>query len=141
MIRKYEDSDLISVINIWHQTAEAAYSFMSGDMINSIREDIKTKYMPNSQSWVALRDGKVVGFIALLENTVGGLFVSPQYQGQGIGKSLVEHVKSANGSISLDVLKQSTKALNFYKKCGFTPTKDGVCPVTGGQTVTVVSGF
>jgi ribosomal protein S18 acetylase RimI-like enzyme len=51
------------------------------------------------------------------------LFILPDYQGQGIGVSCVEHVvseASASGlSVRLRVLKVNSRALAFFRRLGF----------------------
>ncbi len=139
MIRKYKSTDADDVIEIWANAAKETYTSISDIMIESICEDLRNIYLPFSEIWVAQHNNKIVGFIALHKKIVGGLVVHPEYQGTGIGKSLVEYAKSRKGSISLDILRENTRAVKFYEKCGFTPTKHSICPVTGAETVTVIA--
>lgn len=139
MIRDYTPADLEPVVSVWFTVAKAAYHFLSDDVIQSIRNDIEHKYLPSpaAHTWVCEQDKELVGFITLIDNVVGGLFVLPDYQHIGIGKALIEHAKVTRKTISLDVLKESTKVLRFYERCGFIPTKQGICPITSLPTVTM----
>jgi putative acetyltransferase len=139
MIRKYVSDDIDAIIHIWATAAIETYNAISEPLIQSISRDLQEKFLPASETWVAEHEEKIVGFIALLDKIVGGLVVHPEYQGIGVGKSLVEHVKAEKGSISLDILKENTKTFKFYKKCGFMSTKESICPITGAETVTVVA--
>ena len=137
MIRVYKDSDIDDVLNIWYEVARSSYRFLPVETIDLIKKDIRYKYIERADTWVAIYDGCIVGFISVIENIVGGLFVLPSYQNMGIGKKLITHVKELRGSISLDVLKENSKVLKFYEKCGFVPTREGICPITNLETVTV----
>lgn len=50
---------------------------------------------------------------------VGGLFVDPNCQGYGIGKSLVAHAFALKKSLRLEVYTANTRAYDFYRKLGF----------------------
>ena len=137
MIRRYDQNDMQDVSNVWCEVAKTAYKCLNNNDIEEIRCDLEQKYMPNAKAWVAEYDGDIIGFISLLDDTVGGLFVLPEYQNMGVGKSLIEHAKKRNGKVSLEVLKESTKLLHFYERCGFSATKESICPITGAETITV----
>jgi putative acetyltransferase len=137
MIRAYRHTDMEDVLNIWYEVARSSYRFLPVETIDLIKQDIKEKYIHRADTWVAVYDDCIVGFISLIENIVGGLFVLPSYQNMSIGKELVSYVKNKNGSISLDILKENSKVLKFYEKCGFVPTKEGICPITSLKTITV----
>ena len=71
----------------------------------------------------------VIGFYVLYvlrtESELVRICVDPEYQGQGIGSRLLEHAHQrchSNGSkrLTLEVLKDNTRALNLYTKYGFT---------------------
>ncbi len=72
-----------------------------------------------AKTWVVEEDGTLVAFISLLENMVGGLFVSPKSQGKGYGTQLIEYANSIKGSLLVEVYKENLKAHKFYEKCGF----------------------
>jgi len=139
MIREYSSADIEEIIELWATAAVKTYNSISDAMIKSISADLRESYLPKAKTWVYVNNGKIAGFISLFEKTVGGIVVHPDYQGVGIGKSLVEYAKQEKGSIYLDVLKENTKTFKFYEKCGFMPTKDSICPITGAETITVVA--
>ncbi len=71
--------------------------------------------------FVAEIDGVVVGFGALHKDEVRVLYVHPNYQGQGIGKALLEKLESmaiAQGITKLH-LKGSLNAAAFYEAMGY----------------------
>ncbi|MCO5081378.1 MAG: GNAT family N-acetyltransferase [Rhizobiaceae bacterium] len=68
---------------------------------------------------VADNDGEAVGFIALLDGFIGGLFVSPQFHRLGIGKQLVKDAASRKGELEVEVYRENPRALAFYGSLGF----------------------
>jgi ribosomal protein S18 acetylase RimI-like enzyme len=73
----------------------------------------------------------VVGFIALLEEHVGGLFIAPAHHRRGIGTRLMRHVQAISRRLSVNVFSVNENARRFYEKCGFRPVLEQLCPRTG----------
>ena len=48
------------------------------------------------------------------------LFIHPEAQKQGLGKSFVEHAKNAYKIQFVDVNEENPDAFAFYRKMGFT---------------------
>ncbi|BAZ36644.1 GCN5-related N-acetyltransferase (plasmid) [Calothrix sp. NIES-4101] len=120
MIRAYQDTDLDDVINIWYEAAKIAHSFISEASLAAQKEVIFNTYIPIAKIWVAEENKHTVGFIALLNNLIGGLFVSPKSQGKGYGTQLIEYAKSTiKDTLLVEVYQENYKAQKFYQKCGF----------------------
>lgn len=47
------------------------------------------------------------------------LLVSPKYQGQGIGKEIINILKTKYRDLHMQMLTADAEAIDFYKKCGF----------------------
>ncbi|MEM8805858.1 MAG: GNAT family N-acetyltransferase, partial [Cyanobacteria bacterium P01_G01_bin.38] len=48
------------------------------------------------------------------------LLVSPDYQGQGIGRKIMEILKQPYEGMHMQMLVADREAIGFYEKCGFT---------------------
>ena len=72
-------------------------------------------YLPDSETYLAVKDGDIAGFIAMVENHLAAIFVKTDLQGQGIGKTLLNYVKDKRETIQLKVYKKNTKSVEFYK--------------------------
>ncbi len=48
------------------------------------------------------------------------LIVSPQYQGKGIGKMIMEKFQERYATFHQQILVADGEAIDFYKKCGFS---------------------
>jgi putative acetyltransferase len=84
-----------------------------------------------AETWVYEAAGQVVGFISLVENEVGGIFVYPEWQGKGGGRALMDKAKEIHGTLELEVFKENLKAHGFYERYGFVGFKEFPDPETG----------
>ena len=48
------------------------------------------------------------------------LLVRPDYQGRGIGRTIVEKLKQRYAGMHMHMLVADSEAIAFYEKCGFT---------------------
>ena len=81
-------------------------------------------YLPNSNTWVYEESNTIVGFISMLENEIGGLFVHPNYHSQGIGTALVEHINQFYKELEVEVFNENKIGKPFYEKYGFEVFKE-----------------
>ncbi len=89
-------------------------------------------YLPNSDTYVYKKDNKVVAFVSVVDDSfIGALFVDTAYQGQGIGKQLVDYCKSTYANLELMVYTRNIPAIRFYEKCGFTVQGEQENPSSG----------
>ncbi len=71
--------------------------------------------------YVAEIDGVIAGVLRGRLNRLGSLFVAKEFQGQGIGRALVEHFESAVRQDGSQVIRvaSSLYAVPFYLKMGY----------------------
>jgi putative acetyltransferase len=119
MIRPYREQDLDRVIAIWAAASATATPFLSEAFLAREEDEIRREWMPRAETWVFQRAGEVVGFIALLGDEVGGLFVDPISQGSGVGRALMDHAASTRQRLVLDVFEQNRIGRRFYERYGF----------------------
>ena len=124
MIRKYEETDLEGLLDVWYQASLVAHPFLGEDFFTQERENIRTVYMPVTETWVYEDAGRVVGFISLLDNEVGGIFVYPSWQGKGVGRSLMDKAGESHSTLELEVYAENKNARRFYERYGFVAFKE-----------------
>ncbi|BAY79921.1 GCN5-related N-acetyltransferase (plasmid) [Nostoc linckia NIES-25] len=80
------------------------------------------KNMKLESLWVAVEGDIVIGFASFVVDELIGLYVHPKYQGQGIGRALVEHFchRASDRGIDKVITTASLYAEGFYLKLGFT---------------------
>tara|TARA_B100001540_G_scaffold225559_1_gene199760 strand:+ start:5041 stop:5475 length:435 start_codon:yes stop_codon:yes gene_type:complete len=134
-IRQYAESDLESVLASWEGATRLAHEFMTDDFIAQERKNVAEVYLPNTDTWVAKVDGEVKGFIALMGNEVGAIFLQPNFHGKGIGKALMDKAQELHGNLEVEVFKANTIGRNFYSKYGFKPLEEKYHEPTGQQVL------
>lgn len=119
MIRPYQSQDIDALIAIWEKANALAHPFLTKTFVAQVASDMRTLYLPNAETWIADKDGAAIGFIALLGNEIGGLFVDPSYIGKGYGRALVDHAFSLKGPLRVEVFRDNAVARPFYERYGF----------------------
>lgn len=113
------ERDLKRLSRIWLDASLLAHPFIGKERLLEQRALIEDQYLPNAETWVACVDGQSCGFISLLNTFVGGIFVSPDRQGLGIGSQLVAHALHIKGALELEVYTDNHQAIAFYTRLGF----------------------
>jgi len=134
-IRQYKESDLENVLDSWEVATRLAHKFMTDDFIAQERKNVSEIYLPNTDTWVAEVDGKVEGFIALMGNEVGAIFLQPKFHGLRIGKALMDKAKQLHGNLEVEVFKENTIGRQFYSKYGFEHLEEKLHEPTGQQVL------
>ena len=131
IIRKFEPSDTEEIIRIWYEVSIIAHSFVPKEMWKAHKDELRNKYLPIAQTWVAEDNGSLLGFISLIEDYIGALFVASASQGKGVGSKLIQQAKQAHEPLKVGVYSKNTKAREFYAKNGFRAVSEEVQPETG----------
>lgn len=134
MIRKYATEDTDALIDIWDNSEALAHPFLSADIRDQVRKDMRNIYLPNAETWVLENDGAPVGFIAMIDKEIGGLFLDPSQHGKGMGRQMVDHVVFLKGPLTVEVFKANKIGLPFYERYGFEVTGEGAFEATGDET-------
>jgi putative acetyltransferase len=119
LIRKYQPTDCHQLLDVWDRASALAHSFLSKEFIEQERHNIPKVYLPVAETWVWETNGQLVGFMALIGNEIGGLFVDPEFQRRGIGGALVEKAQSLRGDLVVEVFEKNLLGRAFYQKMGF----------------------
>lgn len=119
MIREYDHKDATELLDAWYSASRVGHPSLTEDFFEQERKNILALYLPNAETWVFELDGMVVGFIALIGDEVGAIFVHSQHHRRGIGKQLMDHATSIRESLELDVFEENSIGRSFYEKYGF----------------------
>ena len=134
-IRHYVESDLDAVLSSWEIATRLAHPFMTDAFIARERLNVAEVYMPNTDTWVIEVEGSVAGFIALMGNEVGALFLQPKYHGRGAGKALMDKAQELHGDLEVEVFKQNSIGRKFYSQYGFEYLEEKLHEPTGQQVL------
>lgn len=130
-IRQYSEKDLNAVLNAWEAANQLAHPFLSESFVDQVRNDIPNLYLSNADTWVADVNGKVVGFIALIGNEVGAIFVEPKFHSAGVGRALMDKANELHQSLEVEVFKDNAIGRKFYSNYGFSVLSEAIHESTG----------
>lgn len=137
MIREYRPADIETVLDIWLTASIKAHDFVAPEFWESQVGNMRDIYIPASITYVYQVDGEVCGFYSLYEGILAAIFVSPQHQGYGVGKQLIQHAKLEYPNLSLNVYKENQATIEFYLSQGFSIVSEQTDEHTGHQEYTM----
>ncbi|ALV26490.1 acetyltransferase [Pannonibacter phragmitetus] len=118
-IRPYRPDDTPCLLRIWRAASELGHPFLGKDQLDAQEKLTAEIYLPMAETWVIEVNGQPAGFIGLLDDFIGGLFVDPAQHGRGLGKALVAHALKSRSSLDLEVYARNEAAHGFYRRLGF----------------------
>ena len=131
MIRRYKDNDLPAILEIWDKASAIAHPFLDKAFVRRERTNIIDVYLPNAETWVFEKDETVAGFLSLVGNEIGGLFVTPDQQRAGIGRALVDHATTLRDTLDVEVFQKNRIGRRFYDRYGFRFLREYLHKETG----------
>ncbi|WP_071131227.1 GNAT family N-acetyltransferase [Enterococcus timonensis] len=139
MIRKMQNADLNTVADIWLDTNISAHNFISKQYWNENFEIVKEMLL-QAEVYVYEDKNEIQAFIGLSDNYVAGIFVCSDAQSSGIGKQLLDFVKSIKKQLTLSVYQKNTQAIKFYQREKFTIQSEKIDEETGEKEYMMVCG-
>ena len=140
MIRPYEPEDTDPLIDAWHAASLVAHPFLSAEIMAQEKLNIRNIYLPNVETWILEENSRLCGFLSLIENEVGAIFVHPAHQGKGFGKALMDKAVELRGSLFLDVFKENSIGRAFYDRYGFRTAREHIHEQTGNALLRMEFG-
>ena len=150
-IRRADLTDLSTVMRlaheIWHRHYPGIITVEQIDYMLSVgysREALSAYVTdPTRGLVIAERNGTPLGFCAWYPPgqpatmKLDKLYVLPEMHGQGIGRTLIEHVaRVARGAgcrtLVLNVNRNNVDSVRAYERCGFTIRETGDFPIGNG---------
>ncbi len=119
-IRAYEPADLGAVAVIWLSGWESTGVMAPGTSgtVTDLAKRLPVEIAGGWAVYVADVGGEVVGFCALAGDKLKQLFVTPIYQGRGLGKALLDFVKQARPDGFTLSTAVNSRAWAFYEREG-----------------------
>lgn len=130
-ISKADKNDHQELIKLWEVSVRMSHDFIIEEDILAYKsliakcllEEIKIDIIKDSTK-------KIIGFIGINDDKIEMLFVIPEMQGKGVGKTLVNHALR-NNITKIGVNEQNKKAFEFYLKMGFVVESRSELDMTG----------
>ena len=127
MIRKFETQDLDAVMQIWLHGNLDAHPFIPASFWTDHFETVRDM-LPQAELYVHENEAtrQIDGFIGLTENHIEGIFVAKAARSKGVGKALLDYVKSRRPRLTLGVYQKNERALAFYRREQFVVQSEGI---------------
>ncbi len=137
IIRHYKknSNDLTGILSSWENASKIAHPFLTEKFLDTERYNIPNVYLPNADTWVAESGGTVIGFIALIGNEVGAIFVEPEFHGTGVGLSLMNKAQQIHGHLEVEVFEENAIGRKFYSNYGFSLLIEKIHEPTGNKVL------
>ena len=120
MIRTFRSADLTEIMHIWLSANLKAHDFIPADYWESHFEQVQA-LLPAAELYIYEEDaGALCGFIGMSGDYIAGIFVKEGARSGGIGKQLLDCVKSFRQSLTLNVYRKNERAVRFYLRENFT---------------------
>jgi putative acetyltransferase len=130
VIRDYVPDDEDAVVEVWRAASAVGHPFMDPAMMDPAATELRSVWLPKANSRVVEVDGRVVGFISMLDHEIGGLFVDPEFHRRGLGRSLVDDVRHL-GALEVEVFVRNEVGRRFYERYGFVEIGNSFHEATG----------
>lgn len=130
-ISKYEEKVFRALAQLFRHVYAATYPFRPEQFLRLERfEAILRKHtLPNFDVWLAKMNSEPIGFVAIGQNFIDQLYISPAHQGSGLGSFWIEQAKTIYPDfLELYTLASNKRAIAFYEKHGFAITERGIAP-------------
>ena len=139
MIRKLKEKDLSIVMNIWLDANIKAHDFIPREYWIDNLELVK-QMLPQSEVYVYENEGnhEIQGFVGINEDYIAGIFVCSSSQSNGIGKQLLDFVKTIRNQLTLSVYQRNERAIKFYQREGFKVQCENIDENTGEKEYLMV---
>ena len=121
-IREFVSGDTEKFVEIWFEASRSVHWFIGDDLLKMQKEEVRNEYIPMAETWVAEDGGEVMGFISLIDNYIGALFVHQRQQGKGAGTGIIKWASSEKDQLTVGVDEKNSKAQEFDKGLDFKET-------------------
>jgi putative acetyltransferase len=113
-----------NVVKLWESSVRATHHFLKEEDIEYFKSLLLSTYL-DVVELRCIRNNvkKIVGFLGVADQNLEMLFVSPEYIGKGIGRTLLDYSIYQLDITKVDVNEQNEQAVGFYKHYGFETIK------------------
>lgn len=118
LIETMTNKDLESIAAIWLESNLETHDFIDKNYWLMNYQIVK-EMLPAASIYAYFHDGKIVGFLGLINEYIAGIFVLKDYRSLGIGTKLLDFVKTENCTLTLNVYQKNHRAVQFYLRHGF----------------------
>ncbi|ASY33322.1 MULTISPECIES: GNAT family N-acetyltransferase [unclassified Streptomyces] len=127
VLRRAGKSDARGAADVWLRSFAAALpGVRRAHSDDEVREWFTYVVVPGMETWVAeTGGGDLVGVLALSDDELEQLYLSPEARGQGLGERFVALAKERRpAGLDLWTFQVNTPARRFYERHGFVAAEE-----------------
>lgn len=119
-IIEYEGAYAEETVRMWRESKERAIAKEDMHSFENHVSFLNNILSKDNKIYIAIYNKKVIGIIAFNDHEINQLYIHIDYQGKGLGKSLLELAKAnSKGRLTLFTFEVNKKAQSFYEENGF----------------------
>ena len=131
-IREYRPEDFDALTILWRIAREKSlpeFQNAKGHFFFEDQNYFRDHILKENNVFVVELDRRPIAFMAMKHEFVDQLYVHPDYQNRGVGKTLLNHARQLSPDhVWLYTLQINVNARAFYEKNGFVAEKFGISP-------------
>lgn len=98
-----------AILELWLESTTWGHPFIKANYWRDCIPLVRDAYLANAQNWVWEEDGKLLGFVSIMEGRfLAAMFVAPKAVRRGIGKALMQYVQQRHLPDAGGLSKKST---------------------------------
>ena len=114
------DDILDELLTVWEKSVRSSHHFLKEEDIEYFKPLIRNRYFPMVRLFVIRnKDGRIAAFMGLSDDMLEMLFVLPEEQGHGYGKTFVDYAIRNCNIYKVDVNEDNEQAYRFYLHRGY----------------------
>lgn len=131
-LRRYRDADELAVVDVWYRAGRSVYTFLPA--WKALTPEVATRIFrqvirPLCEIWVAVDEGRIVGYLALDGSYLDRLYVDPKDHRKGWGSELVTLAKRrCPAGLTARTHQENLGAQALFERHGFEAVDFGVSP-------------
>jgi GNAT superfamily N-acetyltransferase len=131
-IRQFQDADEAEVVEVWHRSGLAAYTFLptwQALTLETAHTVFRNVIRAKCAIWVATFDERIVAYLAMNGSYIDRLYVEPSEWRKGWGTRLINLAKQLSPQgLELHTHVENLAARVLYERHGFKAVKFGTSP-------------
>ena len=132
LIRLYRKEDKAEVVEVWHRSGMAAYTYLPTWQALTLEEAtwvFENVIHPKNKIWVGTLNGTIVAFMAMDGSYIDRLYVDPSEWRKGWGTKFIKLAKQLSPTgLECHTHQENHMARALYERNGFVAVRFGISP-------------